>query len=210
MRLVQTFRSGSRSSEIWAIAMPALSLHCQVTWSISRNRGSITWDPCSTTRLWSMCLTALGCPLEHELIATLIGFTLRNLRVVHLRSRFRARAKLQYGKPQQQTRGSQHSASQRTKERSSSGRGEHQGICASFHEFREVCSRRRMMVRATGTERLDRVVLGSLSQVTWPRISTAVWLIRMRERRGSMPRLRSPAASPHRRPVYAPTRTRAQ
>ncbi|MCE3276581.1 MAG: hypothetical protein K0R13_2436, partial [Propionibacteriaceae bacterium] len=71
-------------------------------------------------------------------------------------------------------------------------------------------SSRRITERATGTERFDRVVLGSLSKVTWPRNSTAVEVMRMRERTGSMSRLRNPAASPHRSPAYAPTSTRAR
>ena len=58
--------------------------------------------------------------------------------------------------------------------------------------------------RATGTERFERVVLGSLSKVTRPRNSTAVDVMRMRERSGSMSRRRKPAASPQPSPAYAP------
>src|SRR5215204_6881983 len=43
------------------------------------------------------------------------------------------------------------------------------------------CSSRRMTERATGTERFERVVLGSLSKVTRPRNWTAVDVTRMRE-----------------------------
>ena len=54
------------------------------------------------------------------------------------------------------------------------------------------CSTRRITERATGTERFERVVLGSLSKVTRPRNWTAVDVTRMRERSGSMSRLRKP------------------
>ena len=73
MRLVQTFRSGSRSSEILGNSCCQRSV-CTVRSSpISRNQ-QYYMDPCSTTRLWSMCLTAFGLSIEHELIATLFGF----------------------------------------------------------------------------------------------------------------------------------------
>ena len=48
----------------------------------------------------------------------------------------------------------------------------------------------RMTERATGTERFERVVLGSLSKVTCRRNWTAVDVTWMRERSGSMSRLR--------------------
>jgi hypothetical protein len=67
-----------------------------------------------------------------------------------------------------------------------------------------------MMLRATGTERLERVVLGSLSKVTRPLTSTAVCTTWIRDRKGSMSRRRYPAASPQRRPAYAPTKTSAR
>jgi hypothetical protein len=51
-----------------------------------------------------------------------------------------------------------------------------------------------MTERATGTERFERVVLGSLSKVTRPRNWTAVDVRRMRERSGSMSRLRKPCS----------------
>jgi hypothetical protein len=63
-------------------------------------------------------------------------------------------------------------------------------------------SSRRVTERAMGTERFERVVLGSLSKVTRPRNSTAVEVMQMRERNGSMSRLRKPAASPHRSPAH--------
>jgi hypothetical protein len=47
-------------------------------------------------------------------------------------------------------------------------------------------SSRRMTERATGTERFERVVFGSLSKVTRPRNWTAVDVTRMRKRSGSM------------------------
>ena len=46
--------------------------------------------------------------------------------------------------------------------------------------FDRCNSSRRITERATGTERLDRIVLGSLSKVTRPRSSTAVAVTRMR------------------------------
>jgi pimeloyl-ACP methyl ester carboxylesterase len=58
-----------------------------------------------------------------------------------------------------------------------------------------------MTERATGTERFERVVLGSLSKVTCPRNWTAVDVTRMRGRSVSMSRLRKPAASPQRSPA---------
>jgi hypothetical protein len=73
---------------------------------------------------------------------------------------------------------------------------------------RRCSSSRRMIVRATGTERLERAVLGSLSKVTWPRTSTAVCTTWIRERKGSMSRRRNPALLPSaglrtRRPAQA-------
>ena len=54
-----------------------------------------------------------------------------------------------------------------------------------------------MMLRATGTERLERVVLGSLSKVTRPLTSTVVCTTWIRDRKGSMSRRRNPATSPN-------------
>jgi hypothetical protein len=68
---------------------------------------------------------------------------------------------------------------------------------------------RRITDLATGTLRFDRVVLGWLSRVTLPLTSTAVWVTRIRLRPVSMSQRRSPTASRHRSPAYAPMRINA-
>jgi hypothetical protein len=61
----------------------------------------------------------------------------------------------------------QDSASPGAEERATCRCGEHKGICSLVNKLRErCCSSRRMTDRATGTERFERVVLGSLSKVT--------------------------------------------
>ena len=58
--------------------------------------------------------------------------------------------------------------------------GEHKSVCSRVDKLREVLLTPHEHERATGTERFERVVLGSLSKVTRPRNWTAVDITRMR------------------------------